>query len=132
MLLALDRGQPPVNIQVLTGNGIPSEEIAQQAAEQIQALGVGVEILNDGRTLRLSGEPLGLSIGVGAATNDVGITFATVGGQTDMLPDEFPPPFASLGECISTWIQERCSGLTGRARAVCNHAQQAECELLFE
>ena len=133
VLLELQRDQPPINLQVLTGNGMSDQEIVQLAAEQILGLGVRVEVLNDGKTLRLSREEPGAPpIGIGAATNDVGITHAVVGGQTDMLPDEFPPPFASLGECISTWIDERCSGLTGRARAACNHAQQAECQLLFE
>ncbi len=133
ILLELGRDQPPINVQVLTGSGMSDEQIVQQAAEQIQGLGVRVELLNDGKTLRLSREEPGSPpIGIGAATNDLGITHATVGGQADMLLSEFPPPFASLGACVSTWIDERCSGLTGRDRAACNHAQQAECQLLFE
>jgi len=132
ILVDLRGDQPPVNVQILTAPGMSDERIAQLAAEQIRALGVSVESLNGGKTLRLSGDAAGFSVGAGAATNDLGLTFATVGGQADMLPDEFPPPFASLGECISTWIAERCSGLTGRARAACNHAQQEECGLLFE
>ena len=41
------------------------------------------------------------------------------------------PPFASVGDCISSLIAERCSGLKGQARAACNHSQQSVCQATF-
>ena len=44
---------------------------------------------------------------------------------------ELTPPFDSLGECVSTLIDENCSGLKGQDRAACNHDQQDFCFELF-
>lgn len=129
----VSRGQePPVSVQVLTHPGMTDTDLAKLAAERLRGMGVRVEQIRDGRTLRLSGDGPGAFSGFGAATDDTGITFATLSGQVGTLSAEFPPPFASLGECISTWIAERCSGLQGRDRASCNHAQQEECAILFK
>ena len=132
-ILVMREGQNvPVAVEVFTAPGMSDQQIVAQAAEQLLAMGLPVQVLNDGRTVRLNQELPGNPVAFGAATNDTGITHAIIGGQADQLPAEFPPPFASLGECISTWIAERCAGLTGQARAACNQAQQAECRLLFE
>ncbi len=40
--------------------------------------------------------------------------------------------FSNLGECISTKIEENCSGLTGEDRAMCNQEQQGFCFDLFD
>jgi len=40
-------------------------------------------------------------------------------------------PFESEGACISTLKQQRCSGLTGNAKATCNHAQIGVCQASF-
>lgn len=41
------------------------------------------------------------------------------------------PPFASVGECISTLKAQRCGGLKGKAKAACNHAQIGVCHATF-
>lgn len=41
------------------------------------------------------------------------------------------PPFDSVGECISTLKQQHCSGLKGKAKAACNHAQIGICHAAF-
>jgi len=40
--------------------------------------------------------------------------------------------FDTVGQCITTLIDENCSGLTGRNRAMCNHKQQDFCFDLFD
>lgn len=131
-VLVGQRDQPPIAVEILTAPGIPDRELAQAFGERLRNLGVSVEPVGDGRTLRLRSEAPGRVVGIGAATDDTGITFATISGQERTILDRFPPPFDSLGDCISTWIAERCSGLRGSARAECNQAQQEECRLLFD
>jgi hypothetical protein len=41
------------------------------------------------------------------------------------------PPFASVGDCISSLKAQRCAGLTGQDRASCNHAQISVCHATF-
>lgn len=41
------------------------------------------------------------------------------------------PAFASEGDCASSLKAERCSGLTGQAKASCNHAQIGVCHATF-
>jgi hypothetical protein len=41
------------------------------------------------------------------------------------------PPFATLGDCISTLKAQRCGGLKGQAKAACNHAQIGVCDATF-
>ena len=41
------------------------------------------------------------------------------------------PPFETVGDCISTLKQQRCSGVTGKAKAACNHAQIGVCHATF-
>jgi hypothetical protein len=41
------------------------------------------------------------------------------------------PAFPTVGECISTLKAQWCSGLTGKARAACNHAQIGVCHASF-
>lgn len=53
---------------------------------------------------------------------------------TDVCPVgncNLPPAYTSVGDCISTLIDEECSGLTGKERTQCNHDQQAYCFDLF-
>jgi hypothetical protein len=40
--------------------------------------------------------------------------------------------FTGLGDCISTLINQNCSGLTGKNRADCNQAQQSACHDWFD
>jgi hypothetical protein len=42
------------------------------------------------------------------------------------------PQFQTLGQCISTLIADNCTGLSGKARATCNHEQQMTCFDLFD
>lgn len=54
---------------------------------------------------------------------------------TDVCPEgncNLPPTFTSVGACISTLINDNCSGFTGRDLAQCNHEQQAFCFDLFD
>jgi hypothetical protein len=41
------------------------------------------------------------------------------------------PPFDTVGECISALKAQHCSGLTGTAKAACNHAQIGVCHSSF-
>ena len=41
------------------------------------------------------------------------------------------PPFESVGQCISTLKQQECSGLKGKDKAACNHAQIGVCHASF-
>lgn len=41
------------------------------------------------------------------------------------------PPFDTVGQCISTLQAQHCSGLTGKAKAACNHAQIGVCHATF-
>lgn len=53
---------------------------------------------------------------------------------TDVCPVgdcNLPVAFRNLGECISTLIDENCSGLRGTIRATCNKEQQNFCFDLF-
>jgi hypothetical protein len=40
-------------------------------------------------------------------------------------------PFESVGECLGSLKQQECSGLTGQAKAACNHAQIGICNATF-
>lgn len=54
---------------------------------------------------------------------------------TDLCPAgncNLPPPYTSVGQCISTEIANQCSALTGVARAQCNKEQQTFCFALFK
>lgn len=41
------------------------------------------------------------------------------------------PPFDTVGQCISTLKAQKCSGLKGKAKAACNHAQIGVCHAAF-
>ena len=41
------------------------------------------------------------------------------------------PPYATVGQCISGLKAARCGGLTGQAKASCNHAQIGVCHATF-
>ena len=76
-----------------------------------------------------------VSIGVGSFNqgqigyfDDVTIAGTNADASYDFDP---APSFETLGECISTLIADECSGLSGRARANCNHEQQMTCFDIF-
>ena len=80
-----------------------------------------------------------VSIGVGSFNigqigyfDDVNISHAFGGGFNESYDFNPAPQFESLGECVSTLIADNCSDLQGRARAICNHAQQMACFDLFD
>lgn len=52
-------------------------------------------------------------------------------GICDIGSIEFEP-FKNLGDCISTLIQQKCSGLRQQSRDACNHEQQAFCSSMFK
>lgn len=60
--------------------------------------------------------------------DDVEIAGTNANGWYDF---EAAPEFETLGECISTWIGDECSGLTGKERATCNYEIQMSCFQLF-
>jgi hypothetical protein len=41
------------------------------------------------------------------------------------------PPFDTVGQCVSTLKAQHCSGLKGKAKAACNHAQIGVCHAAF-
>jgi hypothetical protein len=80
-----------------------------------------------------------VSIGVGSYNqgqvgyvDDVTISHTFGSGYSASYDFEPPPEFETLGECISTLIADNCTGLTGKARATCNHEQQLACFDLFD
>lgn len=80
-----------------------------------------------------------VSIGVGSFNqgqigyfDDVGISHTFGGGFSESYDFDPAPTFETLGECVSTLIADECSGLSGRARAQCNHDQQMSCFDLFD
>jgi len=42
------------------------------------------------------------------------------------------PEYSTVGQCMSSLIQDECKGLTGLDRAQCNHKQQTYCSSLFQ
>lgn len=77
--------------------------------------GVAAVCLNDGLALRTN-----------ESTGPVTVLCGDVTVNTNVNPD-----FDSVGQCISTLKQQQCSGLTGKAKAACNHAQIGVCHATF-
>lgn len=75
------------------------------------------------------------SVGVGSYNpNQKGYFDAVTisGTSADASYDfELAPQYGSVGECASTLIGENCGGLSGKARAQCNHDQQMTCFDMF-
>lgn len=63
---------------------------------------------------------------VNAQPGSYSLTCGTVPVNFDLNP-----PFASVGQCISTLKAQRCRGLKGQAKAACNHAQIGVCHATF-
>lgn len=64
-------------------------------------------------------------------TAGAGLFFDDVTIDNEMVPEP-PPGYSSLGQCISSLIEENCGGLKGRDRATCNHEQQMTCFDIFD
>jgi hypothetical protein len=76
-----------------------------------------------------------VSVGVGSFNpgqigyfDNVVITGTNADASYDFEP---APQFETLGQCISSLIADNCTGLKGKARAMCNHEQQMACFDLF-
>ncbi|MEX2493941.1 MAG: hypothetical protein WD425_19540 [Nitrospirales bacterium] len=76
-----------------------------------------------------------VSVGVGSYNpgqigyfDNVVITGTNADASYDFEP---APQFETLGQCTSSLIADNCTGLTGKARATCNHEQQMACFDLF-
>jgi len=61
-----------------------------------------------------------------AGTGPLSLACGTVTVNIDINP-----PFDTVGECISTLKDQWCGGLTGKAKAACNHAQIGVCHASF-
>jgi hypothetical protein len=79
-----------------------------------------------------------VSVGVGSVNpgqvgyfDDVTISHSSGPGFQESYDFEPSLQFQSVGQCVSSLIADHCTGLTGRARATCNHEQQLICFDLF-
>jgi len=80
-----------------------------------------------------------VSVGVGSYNrgqigyfDDVRISHSFGDSFNESYDFEPAPQFESLGECVSTLIEDHCFGLTGKDRANCNLEQQTTCFGLFD
>lgn len=129
-------------IDLLTGPGVPFELLDDFAALTLGPawpdFGEGY-VCTDGTTT--SCDPsLSLENVAALCDNDTDVIAFRTNGATGPISVlcgavtvniNVNSPFASAGECITSRKQQECSGLTGKAKAACNHAQIGVCQASF-